>query len=67
VALDRDALDAAAGVEVGIASFHGLYYTNWPYQMAAAMTAIVPLVLLFFFAQTVLRARNTAERIEVIS
>lgn len=38
-------------VEVGIASFHGLYYTNWPYQMAAAMTAIVPLVVLFFVAQ----------------
>ncbi|HEX9393877.1 MAG TPA: carbohydrate ABC transporter permease [Gemmatimonadales bacterium] len=38
-------------VEVGIASFHGLYYTNWPYQMAAAMVAIVPLVVLFFFAQ----------------
>jgi multiple sugar transport system permease protein len=38
-------------VEVGIASFHGLYYTNWPYQMAAALTAIVPLVVLFFVAQ----------------
>ena len=38
-------------VEVGIASFHGLYYTNWPYQMAAAMAAVLPLVVLFFFAQ----------------
>jgi len=38
-------------VEVGIASFHGLYYTNWPYQMAAALTAIIPLVVLFFVAQ----------------
>jgi multiple sugar transport system permease protein len=38
-------------VEVGIASFHGMYYTNWPYQMAAAMTAVVPLVVLFFVAQ----------------
>jgi len=38
-------------VEVGIASFHGLYYTNWPYQMAAALTAILPLVVLFFVAQ----------------
>jgi multiple sugar transport system permease protein len=38
-------------VEVGIASFHGLYYTNWPYQMAAAMTAVIPMVVLFFFAQ----------------
>jgi len=38
-------------VEVGIANFHGLFYTNWPYQMAAAVTAVVPLVLLFFVAQ----------------
>src|SRR6266568_8287199 len=38
-------------VEVGIASFHGLYYTNWPYQMAVALSAILPLVVLFFFAQ----------------
>jgi len=38
-------------VEVGIASFHGLYYTNWPYQMAAALTAVLPLVVVFFFAQ----------------
>jgi multiple sugar transport system permease protein len=38
-------------VEVGIASFHGIYYTNWPYQMAAAVTAVVPLVVLFFLAQ----------------
>src|SRR2546426_168972 len=38
-------------VEVGIASFHGLYYTNWPYQMAAAVTAVVPLLVLYFVAQ----------------
>jgi len=38
-------------VEVGIASFHGIYYTNWPYQMAAAVTAVVPLLVLFFVAQ----------------
>ncbi|MBI1967797.1 MAG: carbohydrate ABC transporter permease [Gemmatimonadetes bacterium] len=38
-------------VEVGIASFHGIYYTNWPYQMAAAVTAMVPLVVVFFVAQ----------------
>lgn len=38
-------------VEVGIASFHGMYYTNWPYQMAAAVTAVVPLMILFFLAQ----------------
>lgn len=38
-------------VEIGIASFHGIYYTNWPYQMAAAVAAVVPLVVLFFVAQ----------------
>jgi multiple sugar transport system permease protein len=38
-------------VEVGIASFHGLYYTNWPYQMAAAVTAVVPSLVLYFGAQ----------------
>ncbi len=38
-------------VEVGIASFHGIYYANWPYQMAAAVTAVVPLIVLFFVAQ----------------
>jgi multiple sugar transport system permease protein len=38
-------------VEVGIASFHGVYVTNWPYQMAAAVTAVVPIVLLFAFTQ----------------
>src|SRR6266852_2780076 len=38
-------------VEVGIAGFHGLYYTNWPYQMAAAVTAVLPLLVLYFVAQ----------------
>lgn len=38
-------------VEVGVASFHGLYYANWPYQMAAAVTATVPLLVVFFLAQ----------------
>src|SRR5438445_473210 len=38
-------------VEVGLAAFHGLYYANWPYQMAAAVTAVVPLLLVFFVAQ----------------
>jgi multiple sugar transport system permease protein len=43
--------DPMRTVEVGIASFHGLYVTNWPYQMAAAVTAVVPTVLLFAFTQ----------------
>ena len=38
-------------VEVGIASFHGLYYSHWPYQMAAAVTALVPVMVVFFVAQ----------------
>jgi multiple sugar transport system permease protein len=38
-------------VEVGLANFHGLYATNWPYQMAAAVTATLPLLAVFFVAQ----------------
>jgi multiple sugar transport system permease protein len=38
-------------IEVGVASFHGFYYSNWPYQMAAAVAAVLPLVLVFFVAQ----------------
>jgi multiple sugar transport system permease protein len=38
-------------VEIGIAAFHGIYSTNWPYQMAAAVAAVIPLVVLFFVAQ----------------
>ncbi len=38
-------------VEVGIASFHSYYYSNWPYQMASAVTAIVPILVVFFVAQ----------------
>jgi multiple sugar transport system permease protein len=38
-------------VEVGIAAFHGLYYSNWPYQMAAAVVAVVPILVLFLFTQ----------------
>ncbi|NIR42731.1 MAG: carbohydrate ABC transporter permease [Gemmatimonadetes bacterium] len=38
-------------VEVGIAAFHGLYFSNWPYQMAAAVVAVVPILLLFLFTQ----------------
>lgn len=38
-------------VEVAIATFSTFYAINWPYQMAAAVTAILPIVVLFFFAQ----------------
>lgn len=38
-------------VEVGIASFHGTYEVNWPYQMAAGVTAVLPIVVLFLLTQ----------------
>ena len=38
-------------VEVGIASFHGTYIANWPYQMAAAVFAVIPIMLLFALTQ----------------
>lgn len=38
-------------VEVGIATFHGLYFRNWPFQMAAAVTAVTPILILFLFTQ----------------
>jgi multiple sugar transport system permease protein len=38
-------------VEVGIAAFHSFYYSNWPYQMAAAVAALVPIFVVFFVAQ----------------
>jgi multiple sugar transport system permease protein len=38
-------------IEVGISRFAGIYYSNWPYQMAASVVAILPILVLFFFAQ----------------
>jgi len=38
-------------VEVGIAAFHSLYFSNWPYQMAAAVVAVIPILTLFFLTQ----------------
>lgn len=38
-------------VEVGISRFAGIYYANYPYQMAAAVVAILPILVLFFFFQ----------------
>ena len=38
-------------VEVGVAAFHSYYYSNWPFQMAAAVTALVPIFAIFFLAQ----------------
>jgi multiple sugar transport system permease protein len=38
-------------VEVGIAMFQSLYTRNWPYQMAAAVTVMVPMIVVFAIAQ----------------
>lgn len=38
-------------VEVGIAAFHSTYEVNWPYQMAAGVTAVLPILILFLFTQ----------------
>jgi multiple sugar transport system permease protein len=38
-------------VEVGVAGFHELHATNWPYQMAVAVMATLPLVVVFVVAQ----------------
>ena len=38
-------------VEVGIATFSSMYQTDWPHQMAAAVVVMLPIVLVFFFAQ----------------
>lgn len=38
-------------VEVGIAMFHSLHAVNWPYQMAAAVVVMLPILVIFFLAQ----------------
>ena len=38
-------------IEVGVATFHGFYYSDWPYQMAAAVAAALPLLLVFLAAR----------------
>ncbi len=38
-------------VEVGIAMFSSMYQTDWPHQMAAAVMVMIPIVLVFIFAQ----------------
>lgn len=38
-------------VEVGVAAFHATYEINWPYQMAAGVTAVLPAAILFLLAQ----------------
>jgi multiple sugar transport system permease protein len=38
-------------LEVGIASYHGFFYANWPFQMAAAVAALIPVFIVFLLAQ----------------
>jgi len=38
-------------LSVGLASFHGLYETNWPYLMAASTIALIPIIIVFILAQ----------------
>lgn len=38
-------------VEVGIAMFHTIHSLNWPYQMAAAVTVMIPLIAVFMIGQ----------------
>ena len=38
-------------VEVGLANFHTVYATNWPYLMAAAVATTLPLVVVCLVAQ----------------
>ncbi len=38
-------------MEVGLARFHGVYFSNGPYQMAAAVITTLPLLIVFLVAQ----------------
>jgi len=37
-------------LEVGIANLEGVYHVSWSYQMAAAVAAVIPLMVLYFVA-----------------
>ena len=37
-------------LEVGIANLEGVYHLSWSYQMAAAVAAVIPLMVLYFVA-----------------
>jgi multiple sugar transport system permease protein len=38
-------------VSVGLTEFQDLYYTDWPLLMAASLVAVVPVLVLYVFAQ----------------
>jgi len=44
---DRDKFNLA----LSLATFRGLYSTQWGYLMAASVVSLVPIVILYFFAQ----------------
>uniref|UniRef100_A0A832I461 Carbohydrate ABC transporter permease n=1 Tax=Pseudothermotoga hypogea TaxID=57487 RepID=A0A832I461_9THEM len=43
--------DKMRTVEVGIAYFKTQFEVNWPYQMAAAVTVMIPIIVIFLIAQ----------------
>ncbi|MCG3120626.1 MAG: hypothetical protein ALAOOOJD_03407 [bacterium] len=51
-------------VEVGIAMFHSLHATNWPYQMAAAIVVMLPIVIVFFSGAKIFYPWHYADRIK---
>jgi multiple sugar transport system permease protein len=38
-------------IEVGIANLGAAYDVSWSYQMASAVAAVIPLMVLYFVAQ----------------
>ena len=38
-------------VSVGLTEFQDLYFTDWPLLMAASMVAVLPVLVLYVFAQ----------------
>ena len=43
--------DALRTIPVGLVSFQGQFTTNWPILMAAAASALVPILIVYFLAQ----------------
>src|SRR5256884_2202282 len=43
--------NAIRPVPVGIANLGGMYHVSWSYQMASAVAALIPLMVLYFVAQ----------------
>ncbi|MCX7018569.1 MAG: carbohydrate ABC transporter permease [bacterium] len=43
--------DEMRTLPIGLSSFQGIYFSDWPLLMAAALLIMAPLVVIFFFAQ----------------